>query len=118
MDTSAAPQNPPDSSNTRHRNALTLTLGVLGVLGSWALFVPYLNQHGWSTVAFWIDAFTTFGVNGLTVDLFATAFTLFVMIWHDRKRLGPAKVAALVFATVIPGVCLGLPLWLWWRNPE
>ena len=108
----------PSARPTRTRNLAALALGVAGVVASWSQFVPYLDAKNWSAVTFWTEAFTTFGMNGLTLDLFAAALVLFVMIWHDRARLGPAKIAALVFVTVVPGVCLGIPLWLYWRDPE
>ncbi len=104
--------------DTRTRNAAALLLGLAGVAASWSQFLPYLSAKNWSAVAFWTEAFTTFGMNGLTVDLFATAFVLFVMVWHDRGRLGGSKIAAIVCVTAILGVCFGLPLWLVWRDPE
>jgi hypothetical protein len=122
-DLTVLPQEPemtdaPGARPTRARNLLALALGVVGVVVSWSQFVPYLNANAWSFVAFWTDAFTTSGINGLTIDLFAAASALFVMVWHDRARLGVAKIVALVVVTVVLGVCLGLPLWLYWRDPE
>ena len=98
---------------TRH---VYLGLCFVGLLVPNALFYPWLFQHGLSPERFLSDMFAN-GVSaffGMDVVLSALALIPFVVIESSRIRLDRPWLP--IAATLLVGVSLGLPLFLYRRQ--
>lgn len=106
------------ASESTTKARLTLLLGVLGWVLSYAMFVRFLQAHGWDFLGGWVEAFTgsDFGV-GLLLDLVATTGMMIVLAIGDRRRLG-ARGAVLVIACLALSVSMSLAVYLLmiWRH--
>ena len=93
-----------------------LGLCVVGLLVPNSLFFPWLLEHGLSPERFVQDMFAN-GVSaffGMDVVLSAFALGAFVVVESARVRLN--RVWLPIVATVLVGVSLGLPLFLYRRQ--
>ncbi len=100
------------------RQRMTMLLGVLGWVLSYAMFLKFLLAHRWDFFGGWVEAFTSsdFGT-GLLLDLVAMTGMMIVLAISDRRRLG-ARWAALVIASLALSVSMSLAIYLLviWRH--
>jgi hypothetical protein len=93
-----------------------LALCLLGLLVPNSLFYPWLAEHGPNPQRFVQDMFAN-GVSaffGMDVVLSAVALGAFVLVESARLRLNRGWIS--ILATLLVGVSLGLPLFLYQRQ--
>jgi hypothetical protein len=95
---------------------LYLALCVLGVVLPYAEFVPWLSQHGLQLGAFVHELFTTRIGAFFGLDVVLSAVALFVFVFAERRVLAIRHIWLPIIATVLVGVSLGLPLFLYMRQ--
>ena len=93
-----------------------LGLCVLGVVLPYAEFIPWLSQHGLQLGAFVHELFSTRIGAFFGLDVVLSAVALFVFIFAERKVVAIRHVWLPVIATLVVGVSLGLPLFLYMRQ--
>ena len=93
-----------------------LSLSVIGLFVPNSLFFPWLIEHGPNPHRFVQDMFAN-GVSaffGMDVVLSAVVLGVFVLVESARLRLNRAWLP--ILATLVVGVSLGLPLFLYRRQ--
>jgi Terpene cyclase DEP1 len=95
---------------------LYLGLCVLGVVVPYAQFVPWISQHGLQLDAFVRELFATRIGAFFGLDVVLSAVALFVFIFAERRTISIRHVWLPVIATLVVGVSLGLPLFLYMRQ--
>lgn len=93
-----------------NRNGPIIILAALGVVVSWAYFVPATFELGF--IGGWRSAFTSpaFSV-GLHWDLIFTDLIVFAMAFADRDRLGRGYLVGTVAMGLTLGVCAALAVY-------
>jgi hypothetical protein len=95
---------------------LYLGLCALGTILPAAAFLPWLRLHGVAPGRFVSDLFAN-GVSAFFgLDVLISALTLFLFVELEGRRLGLRRRWAPIVATIIVGVSLGLPLFLYQRQ--
>ena len=93
-----------------------LALCVLGtVLPLWQL-LPFLRQHGVNPQEFVSQLFATPVSSFFALDVVVSSVVLWVLIATDGRRAGLRHLWAPVGASLVVGVSLGLPLFLYMRE--
>lgn len=90
----------------------TIILALLGLIGSQALFGIWMVENHFDMMGGWIEGATasTFG-SGFFVDLlFSGLIVTWLAIW-SRRTVGLGWCLAVIAATWVGGVCIGLALW-------
>jgi hypothetical protein len=95
---------------------LYLALCVLGVVVPYAQFVPWVSQHGLQIGLFVRELFSTRVGAFFGLDVVLSAIALFVFICAERKAVAIRGVWLPIIATLVVGVSLGLPLFLYMRQ--
>jgi hypothetical protein len=95
---------------------LYLALCVLGVVVLYVQFVPWLSQHGLQIDLFVRELFATRIGAFFGLDVVFSAIALFVFICAERKAVAIRHVWLPIIATLVVGVSLGLPLFLYMRQ--
>jgi hypothetical protein len=85
------------------------------VLPYWAL-VPWLLDHGLDLPLFCQELFSTRIGAFFGLDVFVSAIVLFVFIFEEGRRMAIPHLWLPVLATLLVGVSLGLPLFLYLRQ--
>src|SRR5215212_9955885 len=93
-----------------------LALCVVGVAVPYAQFIPWLSQHGLQLGAFVRELFATRVGAFFGLDVIVSAVVLFVFVFAERAVLGIRHVWFPLVATLLVGVSLGLPLFLYMRE--
>lgn len=93
-----------------------LALCVIGFAVPYAEFVPWLSQHGLQLGAFVHELFASRIGAFFGLDVAVSAVVLFVFVFAERAALGIRHVWLPVVATLLVGVSLGLPLFLYMRE--
>ena len=95
-----------------------LLLCLLGTLLPYGPFVPWLLAHGFDLSLFFRDLFAN-GVGGFFgMDVFVSAAVLWTFVALEGRRLGMRHLWAPVAASLVVGVSLGLPLFLYLRQVQ
>ena len=93
-----------------------LSLCFVGLLVPNSLFYPWLFEHGLNPQRFVQDMF----VNGVSaffgMDVVLSAVVLGVFVFVESARLRLNRVWLPILATLVVGVSLGLPLFLYRRQ--
>jgi hypothetical protein len=97
----------------RPNQALQPTL--FGVVVPYAQFIPWLSQNGLQVGLFERELFATRIGAFFGLDVVASAVVLFVFICAERKIVAIRHAWLPIIATVVAGVSLGLPLFLYMR---
>jgi hypothetical protein len=93
-----------------------LLLCLLGTLLPYAQFVPWLRANGLDLSLFFHDLFAN-GVAGFFgLDVFVSTAVLWTFVAVEGRRLGVRHLWAPVVASLVVGVSLGLPLFLYLRQ--
>src|SRR3954452_14901949 len=93
-----------------------LTLCVVGVVVPYAQFVPWVSQHGLQPGLFVRELFATRIGAFFGLDVIVSAIALFVFIFAERAAIRIRHVWLPIAATLLVGVSLGLPLFLYMRE--
>ena len=92
---------------------------VLAVLGAalplWQ-FAPFLRDHGLDFPLLVQQLFSTPVSGFFGMDVIVSAVVLFVLVFVEGRRLGMRHLWVPVIATLLVGVSLGLPLFLYLRE--
>lgn len=81
----------------------------------WAL-VPWFMDHGLDLPLLCHELFTTRVGAFFGLDVFVSAIVLFVFVFAEGRRAAIPKLWLPVLATLLVGVSLGLPLFLYLRQ--
>ena len=85
------------------------------VLPYWAL-VPWFVEHGLDLPLFCQELFATRIGAFFGLDVFVSAIVLFVFVFGEGGRMAIPHLWLPVLATLLVGVSLGLPLFLYLRQ--
>ena len=89
---------------------------VLGILLPYSQFVPWLLEHGLNPSLFFRELFATRISAFFAMDVMVSAIELIWFIQSEGKRLSVRLLWLPTIGTLIVGVSLGLPLFLFLRQ--
>ena len=93
-----------------------LVLAVLGaVLPLWQ-FIPFLREHGLALDLFFQQLFSTPVSGFFGMDVIVSSVVLWVLVYVEGRRAGVRHLWLPVVASILVGVSLGLPLFLYMRE--
>jgi hypothetical protein len=93
-----------------------LLLCVLGIIVPYAEFLPWLTEHGLHLDAFARELFSTRIGFFFGLDVVLSAVALFVFVFTERRVVAVRYFWLPIIATLLVGVSLGLPLFLYVRQ--
>jgi hypothetical protein len=93
-----------------------LSLCVLGVLLPYWQFVPWVVEHGLSLSRLCHELFETRIGAFFGLDVVVSALVLFVFIATEGRRIALSRLWLPIIATLLVGVSLGFPLFLYLRQ--
>jgi hypothetical protein len=93
-----------------------LGLCLLGVVVPYGQFVPWLAQHGFQFGLFVRELFSTRIGAFFGLDVVFSAIAFFVFVFAESRAVAIRYVWLAVVATLLVGVSLGLPLFLYMRQ--
>jgi hypothetical protein len=95
-----------------------LALCVLGFAVPYAAFVPWVAQHGFDMRLFVQQLFGNRISAFFGLDVIVSAIVLFRFAAVESARLGIPRRWLVLIATLLVGVSLGLPLFLYLRERQ
>lgn len=95
-----------------------LGLCVPGFLLPYWQLIPWLGAHGLDLPLFFNELFATRIGAFFGLDVIVSALVLFVFIWLEGRRLAIRHLWLPVLATLLVGVSLGFPLFLYLRQRQ
>ena len=93
-----------------------LILCVIGVLLPYSQFPPWFLQHGLDLSLFFHQLFANRIGGFFGLDVIVSSFVLWVFVFSEAGRIGMRHIWLPVFASLLVGVSLGLPLFLYMRQ--
>jgi Terpene cyclase DEP1 len=93
-----------------------LLLCVVGAALPYSQLVPWLLEHGLDLRLFFAELFANRIGAFFGLDVIASAVVLFVLVASEGRRFRVRHRWAPVVATLVVGVSLGLPLFLYFRE--
>ncbi len=93
-----------------------LVLCVIGALLPYSQFVPWFLQHGLDLSLFFHQLFANRIGGFFGLDVIVSALVLWVFIFAEGARIGMRHLWLPVVASLLVGVSLGLPLFLYMRQ--
>ena len=93
-----------------------LALCVLGVLLPYSQLAPWLLQHGLDFPLLFHQLFANRIGGFFGVDVIVSSFALWVLVFSEGRRVGVHHLWLPVLASLVVGVSLGLPLFLYMRQ--
>jgi hypothetical protein len=79
-------------------------------------FAPWLLQHGLDFPLFFHQLFANRIAGFFGVDVIVSSLVLWVFVFAEGRRLGMQRLWLPVVASLVVGVSLGLPLFLYMRQ--
>ena len=95
---------------------LYLTLTVVGTVLPLSQSLPFLRDHGFDASLFVEQLFATQVSAFFGFDVLVSAIVLWVFVYFEGRRVSTSHRWVPVLATVVVGVSLGLPLFLYLRE--
>jgi lysylphosphatidylglycerol synthetase-like protein (DUF2156 family) len=95
---------------------LFLIAAILGTILPLTYFFPFAAAHGLDMRQFFQQLFQNNISAFFGMDVIVSAFALFIFIFAEGRRRGMKNLWAYVLCTLIVGVSLGLPLFLFFRE--
>jgi hypothetical protein len=95
-----------------------LALCFLGLLLPYWQFVPWVLEHGFNLSLFVRELFVNRISAFFGMDVLVSAIVLIVFTRVESRRLGVRRRWIPVLATLLVGVSLGLPLFLYMREQQ
>jgi hypothetical protein len=96
--------------------AVYLALCVLGAVVPLGYFLPFLLTHGLDASQFVSSLFANRVSGFFGLDVIVSAIVLWAFVGFEGSRLGMRGLWLPVVATLVVGVSLGLPLFLYLRE--
>jgi hypothetical protein len=96
---------------------LYLIFCVLGLVLPYSQFIPWFLEHGFNPALFCHDLFANRISGFFGMDVFVSAIVLCCFASSEGARLGMRNVWLPILAVCLVGVSLGLPLFLYLRQP-
>ncbi len=93
-----------------------LLLCVLGTVLPYSQLVPFVREHGLDLRLVVEQLFANRIGAFFGLDVVVSALVVFVMVWVEGRRAEMRHLWAPVAATLVVGVSLGLPLFLYLRE--
>ena len=93
-----------------------LLLCLLGTLLPCSQFVPWLLEHGVDLPLFARELFANRIGGFFAMDVFVSTAVLWTLVALEGRRLGVRHLWAPIVASLVVGVSLGLPLFLYLRQ--
>lgn len=93
-----------------------LALCMVGALLPYSQFAPWLLQHGLNLSLLLQELFANRIGGFFGVDVIVSSVVLWVFIFAEGRRLGLRRLWLPVIASLVVGVSLGLPLFLYMRQ--
>jgi len=93
-----------------------LILCVLGAVVPYTQFLPFLREHGLDARLFVAQLWATRIAAFFALDVIVSAVVLFTFVRVEGRRAGMKHLWAPIVATLLVGVSLGLPLFLYLRE--
>jgi hypothetical protein len=97
---------------------LYLGFCVLGTVLPYSVFVPFLRQHGLDLHEFVAQLFATPVSSFFGLDVIVSVVVLWAFVIIDGRRGGRRQLWAPIVASLMVGVSLGLPLFLYLREAQ
>ena len=95
---------------------LYLFLAAVGTVLPLSQFLPFLRDHGFDASLFVEQLFATRIGAFFGFDVLVSAIVLWVFVYFEGRRVSTPHRWAPVLATLLVGVSLGLPLFLYLRE--
>jgi hypothetical protein len=95
---------------------LYLALCVLGLFLPYSQFIPWVIQHGLDFPLFFRQLFANQVGGFFGLDVMVSSFALWVLVFSEGRRVGVRHLWLPVVASLVVGVSLGLPLFLYMRQ--
>ena len=95
-----------------------LLFAVLGAILPYWKLVPWIMDHGLNLSLLVQELFATRIGAFFGLDVIVSAFVLFVFVFAEGRRLGLLLLWVPIIATLLVGVSLGFPLFLFLRQRE
>ena len=92
-----------------------LMLAILGMLVPLAVFAPFVYAHGLAPGLFMKQLLATPVSRFFAFDVLISAITFWVFMLREGRRLEMKNLWIYVLCTLLVGVSLGLPLFLFFR---
>ena len=96
--------------------SIYLTLCVPGAVLPYTQFLPFLRDHGLNLPLFFEELFSTRVGAFFGWDVIVSAVVLWVFVLVEGRRAGVKHLWAPIAASLLVGVSLGLPLFLYQRQ--
>ena len=93
-----------------------LIAAILGTILPLAYFAPFLAAHGFDMPLFFRQLFQNNISAFFAMDVFVSALALWLFVSSEGRRLGMKTLWVYVLCTLLVGVSLGLPLFLFFRE--
>ena len=93
-----------------------LLLCVVGTALPYSQFIPWLTINGLDLLLFFRELFSTRISGFFGMDVIVSAAVLFTFVFVESRRLGLRHLWAPIVATLLVGVSLGFPLFLYMRQ--
>jgi Protein of unknown function DUF2834 len=104
------------ASSSQWLRYVYLALCVVGVLLPYWQFVPWFLQHGFDLPLFLHQLFANRIGGFFGLDVIVASFVLWVFVFAEGGRLGMRNLWLPVVGSLLFGVSLGLPLFLYMRQ--
>jgi Protein of unknown function DUF2834 len=89
---------------------------VLGIVLPYSQFLPWVHAHGFDLALFWRELFANRIGAFFGTDVMVSAIVLIVFVQIESRRLRIRGTWMPTLATLVVGVSLGLPLFLYLRE--
>jgi len=95
-----------------------LCLCVLGTVLPYSQFIPFLGEHGLDLRLFFEQMFSSRIAGFFSMDVIVSSVVLWVLVYVEGRRAKMRHLWAPIAGNLVVGVSLGLPLFLYLREPK
>ena len=93
-----------------------LVLCVVGALLPYSQFIPWFLKHGLDLSLFLDQLFANRIGGFFGLDVIVSSLVLWVLVFSEGRRIGMRHLWLPILASLVVGVSLGLPLFLYMRQ--